>query len=201
MQPTATKKVIILLGVPGSGKGTQAKKIAERYGFAHISTGELLRALSSDPAADPKDKRRLEAMKSGRLVPDSLIYTLMFREIDKYLAAGRGVVLDGAIRSVVQAEAFQKFFTEKGVAHEVIVIELALSDEAIRQRLEARIASGAARADDNPEVMADRIREQGNIALRPIAEYYDRLGVLHRVDGSQQVQTVAEEIYQLLDGV
>ena len=77
------KKIIILLGVPGSGKGTQAKRLAARSGFAHISTGELLRALEADTSADSHDRQKLADMKAGKLVPDELIYKLAFREIKK----------------------------------------------------------------------------------------------------------------------
>ena len=106
------KKIIILLGVPGSGKGTQAKKIAERYGYRHISTGELLRTLESDPSASADDKAKLAEMKGGKLVSDELIYKLAFAEIKKNVQADTGVVLDGAIRSVAQAVGYQKFFME-----------------------------------------------------------------------------------------
>ncbi len=64
------KKIIILVGVPGSGKGTQAKKLALKYNYGHISTGDLLRALDTDPNGDPEDKKKLEDMISGKLVSD-----------------------------------------------------------------------------------------------------------------------------------
>ena len=193
-----TKKIIILLGVPGSGKGTQAKKIAERYGYRHISTGDLLRALDADPSAAAEDKAQLKDMRAGKLVADALVYTLAFAEIKKQLAAGTGVVLDGAIRSVAQAKAYQEFFEKEALAGEVIAIETALSDNEIMQRLSARVASGTARADDNPEVMKQRIAEQGNAALAPIREFYKRFGLLHLVDGAKDIPTVAAEINAIL---
>ena len=109
------KKVIILLGIPGSGKGTQAKLLVQKYGYGHISTGDLLRALQADAKADAKDKQMLADMKAGKLVADELIYKLAFAEMEKYLNAGNGVVLDGAIRSVEQAKAYQQFFADKAV--------------------------------------------------------------------------------------
>ena len=96
------------MGVPGSGKGTQAKKIAQKYGYGHISTGDLLRALDADANGNPEDKQKLAEMKSGKLVSDDLIYKLAFQEMDKYLDAGQGVVLDGAIRNVEQAKKYQE---------------------------------------------------------------------------------------------
>jgi adenylate kinase len=79
------KKIIIFLGAPGSGKGTQAKNIVKNYGYAHISTGESLRALAKSDNIKPEDKAALEAMKEGHLVPDWLIFRLAFEEIDECL--------------------------------------------------------------------------------------------------------------------
>ncbi len=190
------KKIIILLGVPGSGKGTQAKRLAARSGFAHISTGELLRALEADTSADSHDRQKLADMKAGKLVPDELIYKLAFREIKKNLEMGKGVVLDGAIRSLAQAAAYEEFFEVQGWEQEVIAIEIAISDEEIMNRMESRIASGHARADDTREVMRARIAAQGNQSLRTIAQFYQERGVLKRVNGEKSVDEVEEEIRQ-----
>src|SRR4051812_19361761 len=96
------KKIIIFIGPPGSGKGTQAKKIAEKYGYGHISTGDLLRSLAQSPSVEPDEAKAMEAMKKGALVPDWLIYRLAFKAAENYLHASQGVVLDGAIRTVPQ---------------------------------------------------------------------------------------------------
>ena len=96
------------MGVPGSGKGTQARKLVQKYNYGHISTGDLLRALDNDENADKQDKQKLADMKAGKLVADDLIYKLAFAEMDKYLDAGQGVILDGAIRNVEQAKKYQE---------------------------------------------------------------------------------------------
>ena len=217
------KKIIILMGIPGSGKGTQAKLLVQKYGYGHISTGGLLRALEADANADPKDKQMLADMKAGKLVADKLIYKLAFAEMEKHLAAGNGVALDGAIRSVEQAKAYEKFFEEKNVADEVIVIEIAIPDDVGLQRITTRLAyakqgkvvpsiavsqsikeSGGAsaemaRKDDTIEVLKKRMREQGNAAIRPILDYYRSLGVLVSVNGDRTIDEVDADVREILE--
>lgn len=189
------KRIIILLGVPGSGKGTQAKKIAEKYGYAHISTGDLLRALEKDAQADAGDKQKLADMKTGKLVADDLIYKLAWRAIKQALGQGKGVVLDGAIRSVEQAKAYQKFFTEQGAANDVLVIEVHIDDATVMKRLQIRLETvGKQRVDDDPKIMQQRLAEQGNAALRPILDYYRHLGALQTVNGEPPIEEVEREI-------
>lgn len=215
------KKIIILMGPPGSGKGTQAKKIAAAYGYGHISTGDLLRSLQKNPTIAPDELPALEEMKAGRLVPDWLIYRLAFRAIDENLATGKGVVLDGAIRNVAQAESYDAFFTEKNCLAEVQAIEIALPDAESFDRLaKRRICSvcgeiiafadiapttcfkcgGAllARPDDAPEVVKKRITEQGNAAIEPLRVYYNASGRLATIDGRQPIAAVETELNQVL---
>lgn len=211
------------MGVPGSGKGTQAKKIAKKYNYGHISTGDLLRALDADSNGDSEDKKRLAQMKAGKLVSDDLIYKLAFREMDKYLDAGKGVVLDGAIRNVDQAKKYQEYFAGKKLGNEVMVIEVALSDESSYNRLTKRKICPACgfilpyssenelktdcpecggkmivRPDDNPETIKKRIVEQGNQAIKLILDFYNKLGVLVRVDGEPPIEEVEKMIGEKL---
>ena len=212
------------MGVPGSGKGTQARRLAERYRYGHISTGDLLRALDTDQQADPEDKQKLADMKAGRLVADDLIYKLAFQEIEKYLKLGTGVVLDGAIRTVDQAKKYQVFFKEKAVADEVIVIELALDDETSYLRLTKRKVCRACgqiipysqenelktvcekcggelyvRADDKPETIRKRIEDQGNKAIKSILDYYRGFGLLVSVDGTKDIGEVGNRVANIFE--
>lgn len=214
--------VIVLIGVPGSGKGTQAAFICDRYGYGHISTGDLLRALEATPAAPPDDLLMLAAMKEGKLVPDALIYKLAFQAIETFFREGHGVVLDGAIRTVEQAEEYGKFFAEHGKEDQVIALEIAISDESSLARLSKRKVCGtckyilppdsagryecpkcgnalATRADDDPTVIKARIERQGNKSVAPIIEYYRSCGRLISVDGEQSVDRVSEDIASALD--
>ncbi|MEK7084174.1 MAG: nucleoside monophosphate kinase, partial [Patescibacteria group bacterium] len=123
------KKIIILLGIPGSGKGTQAKKIADRYGYGHVSTGDLLRALDVKEGHSASEEIELKKMKSGGIVSDELIFRLAFQAVQGFFDQGKGVVLDGAIRNENQASRYQNFFEDHGMADAVIAIELHISDE------------------------------------------------------------------------
>lgn len=194
------KKIIIFLGVPGSGKGTQAMRLVEKHGYTHISTGDLLRALAKDDHADPADKAALKAMQEGGLVADSLIYKLAFRAIEDSLKQGKGVLLDGAIRNVSQARAYHEFFAEHQLLDEVLVLEIHIDDALVMERLMARKnVSGETRADDDPEVMKQRIAKQGNASVAPILDYYEAFGILQTVDGSMTIDEVTEAIETVLE--
>lgn len=216
-------KIIIMIGPPGSGKGTQAKKIAAKYDFSHISTGDLLRSLAQTSELNSLEKEAVQQMKSGELVSDNLIYQLVFSEIEKNINAGRGVVLDGAIRNLEQAKGFQDFFKEKNLTTEVLVLEVALSDKDSLERLTKRRVCTACgeiipwlsstkklkvcpkcggklqtRQDDDPKIIKERIIKQGNTALGPIINFYKDLGVLVKVDGNQSIEDVEKDIEKVL---
>ncbi len=218
------KRIIILMGVPGSGKGTQARLFSKRHNYGHISTGDLLRALDANPSADPEDKKMLADMKNGKLVPDVLIYKLAFKEIEKYLNNNQGVILDGAIRNVLQAKAYQQFITQKNLLNEEMVIEIKLTDETSWNRLTKRkvcpncgyilpyspdnenkfdcpecTGKLIVRKDDNPETIKKRITEQGNVAIKPILDYYRDLNLLVTVDGEVNIDRVDVEIEKILN--
>ncbi len=213
------KKILIFIGPPGSGKGTQAKKLAAVHHYGHISTGDLLRALQTSADIKPDEAMALEEMKSGNLVPDWLIYRLAFKAADSHLEPGHGIVLDGAIRNVSQARKYQEYFKERNLAHEVMAIEIALNDEESFNRLSKRRVceicgeiipwtpenkklnkcpkcggSLATRADDSEDVIRKRIVEQGNAALEPIRDYFQSLGILKIINGLQSIEEVGKDI-------
>lgn len=216
-------KIVILLGVPGSGKGTQAKSLHDQYGFAHISSGDLLRALDANPNADPALKAKLTDMKAGKLVASDLIYELVFAEIERQVAAGKNIVLDGAVRSRDQAEAFDTFFAEKGLSDRVKVVEFTMPDDLSLLRLTKRKncsvcgyiipysrendskticekCGGAlvVRSDDTPEIAMKRIAEQGNSVVAPVREYYKQAGNYIEVDAVQNIGGMERDLLREL---
>ena len=211
------KKIIILLGVPGSGKGTQAKRLVSRFGYAHISTGDLLRGLTKRDDLDAEFEAALEKMKSGAIVSTGVIARLAFEAIEKGLKENGGVVLDGAIRNIEQAEAYADFFKAKGLEDEVSVIDIHISDEESLNRMNRRLEYAKkgevvpaiaaskvggeveeARNDDDPEVAKQRLEVQGNTALQPLFDYYAEHGVLIRIDGTKDIDIVEKEVVEAL---
>jgi adenylate kinase len=220
---TCMKKIVILLGIPGSGKGTQAKRLAAEFGYMHISTGDLLRHLAEDSRADTRDKQQLIDMKEGRLVSSELIYKLAFAAMESAFAQGKGVVLDGAIRSVEQAKAFQAFFDQRRVADDVIAVHVAIDESLGKKRLlkrkvcmscgdiipyspendkktvcEACGGTLKMRSDDTEETIDKRMQAQGEQAVAPILSFYKEMGVMVEVDGTRDIEHVDSDVSSLV---
>lgn len=217
------KKIIIFIGPPGSGKGTQAKAIARKYNYAHISSGDLLRHYELQSDIPAEDRKAIAAMHNGDLVPDWLVYKLVFKEILDHLEKESGVVLDGVIRTLHQAEDFEEFFADHHIAHEVLAIEIFLTDEESFRRMTMRkicVSCGeiypskesktipekcikcngelGVRADDKEDVIRHRIELQGNKANQLIREFYKDLGRLETIDGMKTIEEVTEEVNTLI---
>ncbi len=213
------KKIIIFFGVPGSGKGTQAKLLATGCGYQHISTGDLFRALENDPMADSKEKESLKVMEHGGLVPSDLVYRLTFKAIEEGMKNKGGVVLDGAVRTMEQASVFDEFFAKNNWLDDSLAIVLRLSDEEALTRLTKRkICSKCGdivtwdkkldhvsrckkcggdleiRPDDNPKAVTKRFESQGNKALEPILEHYRQSYRLVGVNGAKTRKQIIKEL-------
>ena len=164
---------IVLLGAPGSGKGTQGERIVERYGVTHISTGEVLRA---EVAAGTDLGRQAKAvMDAGELVSDEIIIGIARHRIAG-LDADRGFMLDGFPRTIAQAEELDTMLAE---LHQPLdaVLMLHVDDDEILQRLLAR-----RRADDNEAIIRKRL-DVYTAQTRPLVEYYRSRGLLREVEG------------------
>ena len=184
---------VLLLGVQGSGKGTQAKRLASEYGLVHLSTGEMLRgAIAEGNELGRKVKPILE---SGELVPDDLMIELIRGRLQSAEAAD-GFILDGFPRTMAQADALDEMLSEidRPLA---VVLELQIPDEVAIERLRKRAAEEG-RSDDTPEAIAKRI-ELYHRETKPLVAHYRLVGNLVGIHGDRPENEVFSEIQQTIE--
>ncbi len=187
--------ILILLGPPGAGKGTQAERLVSRYRIVQLSTGEMLREATA--AGTDLGKQAKEIMDRGDLVSDDVVVGIIADRIAEPDCAN-GFILDGFPRTVAQAEALDAMLAEKALGHNC-VISLEVDDDALLKRIETRAAeTGGARSDDNAETLKKRLgvyHEQ----TAPIIPHYRDSGMLKAVDGMCDIDEVSEQLYAILD--
>lgn len=213
---------VILLGPPGAGKGTQAKRIAEHYGIPQISTGDILRA--NVAAGTELGKRAKAIMESGNLVPDELVQQMVAERVAQPDCA-RGYILDGFPRTLAQAQWLDKFFENQGDAPAPpVVVDIQVGYNELLGRLTGRRtcptcgriynvhlqppkvdelcdvdgAKLVTRKDDTEEVIAERLKAYER-QTAPLTEYYRSQGRLRALDGSQGIDEVTEQAFRALD--
>src|SRR4051812_47284441 len=192
---------LILLGPPGSGKGTQAQRLVRRYGIIQLSTGELLRAAVA--AQTPVGLKAKDVMAGGGLVPDEIVVGIISDRLDQPDAA-KGFVLDGFPRTVPQAQALDDLLKKKHLKLDA-VIELRVNESALLQRVETRVAEMRARGeevriDDTPEVLTKRLASYRSLT-EPLIHYYSERRKLLTVDGMMTVEHVTREINRILTAI
>ncbi len=212
---------IVLLGAPGAGKGTQCKRIAARYGLAHLSSGDILRQERAE--GTKLGKKAQSYMDSGQLVPDGLIVKMMAGAIDR--APGSGFVLDGFPRTVNQAEELDKALSAEGKEIDA-VINLEVDDEAIAGRMTGRRSCpkcGAVyhienlkprvdnkcdndgteliqRPDDRLEVVQNRLKNYHQ-QTEPVVGYYKEDGKVYDIDANGEPDEVSSALFECLDAM
>jgi adenylate kinase len=183
---------VLLIGPPGSGKGTQGERLAERLGLEHIAAGDLLRA--EVERQTPLGRQVSEYVQRGDLVPDDVILSLLMPRV---LAASKnnGYVLDGFPRSVKQAVEARSLAERAGASPDVVIYLDVRRDELIRRILSRAIIEG--RADDNPETVGKRLQVFEE-ATRPLIDYYRDRGLLRVVDANRGADEVTADILAAL---
>ncbi|WP_431203771.1 adenylate kinase [Bradyrhizobium betae] len=189
---------IILLGPPGSGKGTQAQLMVQRYGIVQLSTGEMLRAAVA--AGTPVGLKAKEIMASGGLVPDDVVVGIISDRIDQP-DARNGFILDGFPRTVPQAEALDDLLKQKHLKLDA-VIELRVNESALLSRVETRVAQmrergEEVRLDDTPEVLTKRLASYRS-QTEPLIHYYSERRKLSTIDGMMAIDEVTGAIHRQL---
>jgi adenylate kinase len=211
---------LILLGPPGAGKGTQAKRLEDRHGLIQLSTGDMLRAVVASGA--PLGQQAKEIMAAGKLMPDELMIEMIAERISQP-DCSTGFILDGFPRTVPQAEALDRMLGEKGLKLDH-VIEMKVDDAALVERITGRYTCAKCgrgyhdkfekpkvdgvcdncgsteftrRADDNAETVTTRLAAYHK-QTAPILPYYKERGVLEAVDGMADIDIVTGQIEALL---
>lgn len=182
---TSTPKgpeVVILLGAPASGKGTQAAKLSKDLGIPNISTGDLFRDNSEKKTELGKKAKTF--MDAGKLVPDDLVNEMLFDRISKS-DASQGYILDGFPRTIPQAQALEKKLPSNAT---VIVLNLVVSDQTIIKRALAR-----KRSDDTAEVIQERLKNY-YAQTAPLVQFYSRKGLVRNIDGEKSTEAVFQEL-------
>jgi adenylate kinase len=184
---------VIMLGPPGSGKGTQGERIASRYGVPHISSGELFR---EEVARKTELGKTLSGyLDAGDLVPDDLVLSLIMDRVVAAEADG-GYVLDGFPRTLPQAQAAAERAREAHMSAQA-VLYLEVPAEVLSERLADR---GEGRSDDDAQVARHRL-EVYTEHTQPLIDYYTQRGIIVRVDASPPVDEVSAEIFAALDRI
>lgn len=183
---------VLLIGPPGSGKGTQGQRLAQRLGLEHIAAGDLLRA--EVDAGTPLGEKAREYMDRGELVPDELIIELLMPRVLSAAHDG-GYLLDGFPRSVVQAKEARRLAEEEDASADAVIYLDAPREELIARLLARAKVEG--RSDDTRDVICNRLAVFDE-ATAPLVDYYRGRGLLHVVDAGRSEDEVTAAILDVI---
>ncbi len=187
-------KNIVIFGAPGSGKGTQSDLLISKYGFNHISTGDVLRGEMAKGSELGKTAKAF--IDKGQLIPDSLMIDILASVYDAFGADHKGVIFDGFPRTIPQAEALKEMLDKRG--HCVAaMIELDVPEDELMTRLIKR-GQESGRSDDNAETIKKRLDVYHN-QTAPLIEWYEKEGLRHHIDGLGSLERISGDICAVID--
>jgi adenylate kinase len=190
--------IVVLFGPPASGKGTQAKRIHEKYAIAHLSTGDMLRAAIAQGTEIGKKAKAI--MDQGHLVPDEIVLGIIAERIEE-ADCKPGFILDGFPRTLNQAKGLDDLLKRKKRSLDVVIV-MEVDEAELIKRVENRAAEAKKkgeplRPDDDPEVFKKRLAVY-KAETAPILPYYEKQGRIRRVDGMKTIDEVAAQIDAIL---
>ena len=187
-------KNIVIFGAPGSGKGTQSDKLIERYGFGHISTGDVLRAEIRQ--GTPLGNTAKKYIDQGQLIPDDLMVSILAKVYDGHGGDHEGVIFDGFPRTIPQAEALKQMLADRG--HKIAaMIELDVPEDELMKRLLLR-GQQSGRADDNEQTIKKRLVVYHQ-QTQPLIAWYADEGIHYHIDGLGELDRIFADICQVVD--
>lgn len=188
-------KNIVIFGAPGSGKGTQSDLLVKKYGFKHISTGDVLRAeIKGGTELGNTAKGYID---KGQLIPDSLMIEILAATYDS-LCPCEGVIFDGFPRTIPQAEALKTMLAERGTQVSAM-LELDVPEEMLMERLINR-GKTSGRADDNAETIKKRL-DVYHAQTAPLAQWYEKEGLRHAIKGYGPLEEINAALCEAIDSI
>jgi len=189
-------KNIVIFGAPGSGKGTQSDLMIEKYGFGHISTGDVLRSEIKNGTENGKIAKGY--IDNGQLIPDELMISILASVYDGFGKDHKGVIFDGFPRTIPQAEALKKMLEERG--HSIAaMIELDVPEDELMTRLIKR-GKESGRSDDNEATIRKRLDVYHN-QTAPLIDWYEKEGIHNHINGLGELDRIFGDICKVIDNV
>ena len=189
-------KNIVIFGAPGSGKGTQSEKMIQKYGFGHISTGDVLR--DQIKRGTELGKTAKGYIDNGQLIPDDLMVSILADVYDSFGKDHKGVIFDGFPRTIPQAEALKEMLAKRG--HKVAaMIELDVPEDELMKRLILR-GKESGSSDDNEETIKKRLTVYHN-QTAPLIDWYEKEGIHHHINGLGELDRIFGDICAVIDAL
>ncbi|XP_074067182.1 adenylate kinase isoenzyme 1 isoform X2 [Macrotis lagotis] len=185
-------KIIFVVGGPGSGKGTTCEKIIEKYGYTHLSTGDILREEVN--SGSERGKKLSEIMEKGQLVPMATVLEMLREAMLAKADTSTGFLIDGYPREVKQGEEFEKM-----IGSPTLLLYIDASSETMTQRLLKR-GETSGRVDDNEETIKKRLETYYSIT-EPVIKFYESRGIVRKINAEGTVESVFEQVCVQLDAL